>query len=244
MFTKILHRSPAGIRHENKYMLNRGAYEILKRRCAAVMKRDENSQSDNGYRVSTLYFEDVYKTAYRDKLGGFLKRKKFRIRAYNLSPERITLECKYKDGEYVRKKSALVTLDEYKAALKGDYSFCPTRGDSQILQDFYVSAKTTGLKPAVITDYFREAFTADTGNVRITFDRELSVGMGSHNIFEASYSPVAGFFDDVVLEIKYDRFLPSHIQELFSGIPLMGEPVSKYVLCFNQILEVNKICLP
>ncbi|MCL2697628.1 MAG: polyphosphate polymerase domain-containing protein [Oscillospiraceae bacterium] len=241
MLSKFLHKSPGGFRHENKYLLNRGVYEILKRRCTAVMKRDENSQGDGGYRVTTLYFDDVYRTAYKDKLGGFLKRKKFRIRVYNLSPGRISLEGKYKEDEYIRKKSALLTLDEYKAVLRGDYAFCLEK-QSELLRHFYAEARITGLKPAVITDYFRDAFTAEAGNVRITFDRELSTGFGSHDVFEASYSPVCDFPDNVVLEIKYDRFIPAYIQEIFSGVPLMGEPVSKYVLCADKILEVNKIC--
>jgi hypothetical protein len=242
MFTKFLHRSPDGIRHENKYTLPLGVCEILKNRCAAVMKRDENSQEDGGYRVTSLYFDDVYKTAYKDKLGGFLQRKKFRIRAYNLSPGRISLEGKYKEGEFIKKKSALLTLDEYKAVLKGDYAFCSEKPDSEILRHFYSEARTMGLKPAVITDYFRDAFTAESGNVRVTFDRGLSTSLGSLDMFEASYSPVCAFSENVVLEIKYDRFIPLHIQEIFSGIPLMSKPVSKYVLCYDRILEVNKIC--
>jgi hypothetical protein len=225
-------------------MLNPGTYEILRRRCSALMKPDKHNGADGGYRVTSLYFEDIYKTAYRDKLGGFSKRRKFRVRVYDLSPDRISLECKYKEDAFIKKKSALLTLDEYKAMLKGDYSFCLQRQDSEFLRNFYGYARSAGLKPAVITDYFREAFTAETGNVRITFDSRLSAGLGSHDMFEARYKPVCDYHDNVVLEIKFDRFLPSHIQELFSGIPLMGEPVSKYVLCYNQILEVNKICLP
>jgi hypothetical protein len=241
MFTKFLHKSSGGIRHENKYLLTRGTYEILRRRCASVMKRDENSQGDGGYRVTTLYFDDVYRSAYKDKLGGYLKRKKFRIRAYNLSPERISLEGKFKEDEFIKKKSALLTLDEYKAALAGDYSFCEGRQED-IMRHFCAEAKTAGLKPAVITDYFRDAFTADAGNVRVTFDRELSTSLGTADIFAASYSPVLCGSDNVVLEIKYDRFIPLYIQELFSGIPLMSKPVSKYVLCYDKYLEVNKRC--
>jgi SPX domain protein involved in polyphosphate accumulation len=240
MFTKFLPQSPAGVRHENKYLLTRGVYEILKSRCAAVMKADENSREDGGYRVTSLYFDDVYRTAYRDKLGGFLKRKKFRIRVYNLSPERITLEGKFKEAEYIKKKSALLTPREYKAILNGEFSVLEQNTD--FLRHFLAEAKTAGLKPAVITDYYRDAFTAEAGNVRVTFDRELSTSLGSHDMFEASYSPVFSSPDDVVLEIKYDRFIPLYIQELFSGIPIMSKPVSKYVLCYNRFLEVNKLC--
>ncbi|MCL2638589.1 MAG: polyphosphate polymerase domain-containing protein [Oscillospiraceae bacterium] len=240
MFTKLLHKSPDGVRHETKYELNRGVYEILRGRCAALMRRDKYTVDEDGYRISSLYFEDIYGSAYSDKTGGFLKRKKFRIRAYNLSPDRITLEGKYKDGEYIKKKSAVLTFDEYKAILKGDYSFCLERQNSEAVKDFCREALTNGLKPAVITDYVRDAYTADAGNVRITFDKKLQAGVNSFDIFEAAYLPINDYYDKVVLEIKYDRFIPSYIQELFSGIPLMAKPVSKYVLCADKLLEGNK----
>jgi hypothetical protein len=246
MFTNFLHKSPVGIRHEIKYTLNSGVCEVLRRRVAAVMKTDKHADDGGGYRVTSLYFDDIYGTAYNDKLTGILSRKKFRIRAYNLSPGRINLECKLKEGDYIKKKSALLTPDEYKKLIKfPSLEGCREAAgwSSEVLQDFYSNIAMHGLKPAVITDYYREAYIADAGNVRITFDKNLQTGYGSCDMFEASYSPVKDYYNSAVLEIKYDRFLPSYIQELFSGFPLMSKPVSKYILCANQILEVNKTCL-
>ena len=199
------------------------------------MREDENAE-DGGYRVTSLYFEDVYRSSYNDKLNGLMKRSKYRIRAYNLSPERITLEGKFKDGEYVYKKKAALSRDEYNMILAGDYSFCP---ENKSLRDFYARAVTQRLRPSVITDYYREAFTSEAGNVRITFDKNISAGFGL-DMFKAQYSPV---FGGVVLEIKYDGFIPSYIQELFSGFPLLPVPFSKFALCTDKILEVSKKCI-
>jgi SPX domain protein involved in polyphosphate accumulation len=197
------------------------------------MQSDKNADGDGEYRVTSLYFDDMFRSAYKDKLHGVLKRKKHRIRAYNLSPDRITLEVKYKDGNFVRKSNAALSLDEYHALLRGDYAFCLGREE---MKDFYAYAKMSNLKPAAITDYVREAYIADAGNVRITFDKNISAGMGNADMFKASYTPVS---DDVVLEIKYDDFLPTYIQELFTGFPMMAEPVSKFLLCANKFSEVN-----
>ncbi|MCL2108123.1 MAG: polyphosphate polymerase domain-containing protein [Oscillospiraceae bacterium] len=241
MFTKNLHKTPAGWRHEKKYILSAGIYEVLKRRCAAVMPLDMHMR-EGGYRVTSLYFDDIYRTAYNDKLGGFLKRCKYRVRAYNLSAQRISLEAKLKEGEHVRKKSALLNLDEYHAIIKADFSFCAKRNSEQFLQNFHAAAVTTGLKPAYITDYFREAFVAEAGNVRITFDRELSAGLcydGSFDMFKASFTPVLDG-GEVVLEVKYDRFIPSYIEELITGYPLMSEPVSKFILSADKNMQVYK----
>lgn len=211
-------------------------YEIFRQRCAALMRRDINTGDDGEYRVTSLYFDDMHRSSYNEKLLGVMKRRKYRIRVYNLSPDRITLEAKYKDGSLVRKSSTALSMDEYRAILQGDFTFCLSRPE---LTDFYTYARTANVKPSAITDYYREAFVADAGNVRITFDKRLSAGLGTADIFKAEYTRLT---DNVVLEIKYDDFLPSYIQELFSGFPLMAEPVSKYVLCANKFSEVNKRC--
>ncbi|MCL2019974.1 MAG: polyphosphate polymerase domain-containing protein [Oscillospiraceae bacterium] len=244
MFTKFLHAAPPKLRHEQKFTITCGVYEVLRRRVGAVMKCDEYATESGDYRVTSLYFDDLYGSAYKDKVRGYSKRKKFRIRVYNLSPDRITLEGKYKEGAYINKKSAFLSMDEYLMLLKGDYSFCLNRAE-ELFHDFYLSAKTYGLRPTAITDYYREAFTADAGNVRITFDKAISAGLGSYDMFKARYTSVHERRtdpDNVVLEIKYDRFLPSYIQMLFTSFPLMEGTVSKYVLCANKTLEVNKIC--
>ena len=60
-------------RHEFKYMLNKGWYEILRQRVKAVMKPD--SHGNNGiYRITSLYLDDVFDSAYNDKLMGLEKK--------------------------------------------------------------------------------------------------------------------------------------------------------------------------
>ncbi len=64
-------------RHEFKYMLNKGWYEILRQRVKPVMKPD--SHGNNGiYRITSLYLDDVFDSAYNDKLMGLDVRKKYR----------------------------------------------------------------------------------------------------------------------------------------------------------------------
>ena len=60
---------PKKYRHEYKYILNSGRYEILRSRVRAVMKAD--SHGKNGvYRITSLYLDDVFDSAYNDKLLG------------------------------------------------------------------------------------------------------------------------------------------------------------------------------
>lgn len=225
-------------RHELKYSINSGIYAILKGRFDAVMEKDINT-ADGKYRVTSLYFDNIYGTAYRDKLSGALNRKKFRIRTYNLDPRYIRLEEKVKDDNVGYKKSAVLTLEQYRKILSGnpsfmaDDAFCDTAGE-----DFFTSYCSSGLKPAVIVDYMREPYVCQAGNVRITLDSRLSVCYNTFDIFDskAVYVPVFKG-NEAVLEVKYDNFLPLYIQELLSGLPIMQESVSKFVLCTDKAMQ-------
>ena len=62
-------------RHEVKYRVNIGTYHILRQRFKAVMKPDEYAKNGS-YRITSLYFDDIYGTAFFDKENGILNRKK------------------------------------------------------------------------------------------------------------------------------------------------------------------------
>ena len=109
-------------RREIKYRINGGTYHLLRQRFAAVMSRDDHARNGT-YRVTSLYFDDVYGTAYRDKVNGVLKRKKYRIRAYDLGKDVIHLEEKIKHDNVGYKKSIPLTFEEYNSLLAGDYGF-------------------------------------------------------------------------------------------------------------------------
>ena len=72
-------------------------------RFSAVMAPD--AHGENGcYRITSVYLDDVYRTAYNDKLIGADTRKKYRIRTYDLSDKLLHFECKYKDRDMTSKR--------------------------------------------------------------------------------------------------------------------------------------------
>ena len=225
-------------RHEIKYRINGGTYHILRQRFAAVMQPDAHTR--NGmYRVTSLYFDDIYRTAYNDKVNGALKRKKYRIRAYDLSPGLIHLEEKVKHGSVGYKKSTQITADEYRSILSGNYGFladdkyADTSGG-----DMFASNSAVKLSPAVIVDYIREPFICAAGNVRVTFDMKISACINGYDMFDSSniYDNVMPD-NDIVLEVKYDNFIPAHILQMLTGINSMQESVSKYILCSDRLYQ-------
>ncbi len=225
-------------RHELKYKINSGIYEILKGRLDAVLPKDKHA-TEGIYRVTSLYFDNIYNTAYRDKLGGAMNRKKFRIRAYNLNKDYIRLEEKIKDNNVGYKKKAIITYDEFLSVLDGECGFMTEERFSETAaEDFFTSVCSTGLKPSVIVDYMRIPYICQAGNVRITLDSRLSVCYNDFNMFsdKCIYYPVFKK-GEAVLEVKYDGFLPLYIQELLSGLPIMQESVSKFVLCTDKVQQ-------
>ncbi len=223
----------SGMRHELKYIIDKGTYFVLKGRLARIMREDPHGgKNGEGYRVTSLYFDNIYGEGYFDKLNGVKTRRKFRIRSYNLSPERITLEVKHKEGSYVWKNSSPLTKEQYYSMLGRDYSFMKNMdGEKNAFGEFYRSDLLTRLSPKVIVDYFRYALIFPFGNVRITFDKTVSMCYNSVDMFggEAMFSPVMP--EEIILEIKYDNYLPTVILDAVRDINSPRCSVSKYVIC-------------
>ena len=115
------------LRHELKYYINASVYHTLRNRLRAVLKPDPNMKREDGYLISSLYFDDLHHSALNEKQSGIRFRKKYRMRCYDRSDALIKLECKYKYDEYISKTSATLSRAEYDAILRNDYGFLASR---------------------------------------------------------------------------------------------------------------------
>lgn len=227
------------LRHELKYIINEGTYRVLMGRLAPLMQTDPHAP-DGGYRVTSVYFDDIYCSAYQQKLNGIETRRKFRIRAYDLDPSLITLESKHKDDSYVSKLSKRLTEEQYRSLLNGDSSFMDgSDSEEDAFGEYYRSDLIARLRPTVIVDYRREALVYPFGNVRITFDRELSACFNTVDMFspQAQYTRI--FDKEIILEVKFDKYIPESIQTALHGLKAPQEAVSKFILCTDRMLEVK-----
>jgi len=229
-------------RHELKYRINGGTYHILRQRFKAVMIPDTHT-AGGLYRVTSLYMDDIYRSAYNDKVNGAMHRKKYRIRIYDLGQDVIRLEEKVKDDEVGYKKSTPLTLEQYRCLLAGNCEFlADERYADSAGGDYFASDSAVKLSPAVIVDYIREPYVCYAGNVRITFDMKIAACTNSIDLFspENVYETVMPE-NDIVLEVKYDSFLPSHIQQLLTGISTSEEAVSKFVMCCDKVGDHRRL---
>lgn len=226
------------LRHELKFIINEGTYLMLRARLAPLMTVDPHGVNGE-YRVTSLYFDDVYNSAYWQKVNGIETRRKFRIRAYDLDPSLITLESKHKDASYVSKLSRRLTDEQYRALLSCDCGFmADSDSDEDSFGEFYRADLLTKLRPRVIVDYRRQALISRFGNVRITFDKHLSACFNTMDMFapEAQYTQVLG--GNIILEVKFDSYIPESIQAALQGLNAPQQSVSKYMICTDRMLEV------
>jgi len=219
------------LRHELKYYINDGVYHTLRSRLLAAAAPDPHMTGPEGYLVTSLYFDDVYHSAVEEKNAGYRFRKKFRIRCYNRSDRRISLECKRKYAEYISKDSALLSRREYDGILAGDYDFLPARSPP-LCVELYARHHAQLLKPTVSVEYLREAYVMEEGNVRITFDKDVSASVGDFDVF-SEYYEVRKVLDPgvLILEVKYDACLPDTIFQILKTAMTEKCAISKYVMC-------------
>lgn len=219
------------LRHELKYFINTHEYMYLKKRLIVSLKKDKHGTISDGYHIRSLYFDDMYNSAFKEKEIGIFKRKKYRIRIYNIDDRTIKLEKKSKYGQYINKETEIITTEQFYKILEGNYEFL-LNSNSSLFKEIYVEIKNKLLKPVVIVDYEREAYTCEAGNVRITFDKNLRAGINSFDIFDDKIATKMVFEKPImILEVKYDSFLPNHVRNLIQICNHENSAASKYVMC-------------
>ena len=222
-------------RHELKYLVNQAEYRQLQTVLRSLLGHDAHAGPDGGYHIRSLYMDDFYHTAYRQKMAGVEVRKKYRVRIYNCKGTHIALECKHKNGAYVYKESVPLTPGEYTALCRGDCGFLLRKPQPMAMQ-FFLEARANLIRPCVIVAYDREAFVNDVGTVRITFDKALTAMEPRQDLFDPQ---APGYHvlppGQMILEVKFTGILPEYIQSIFRAYSFVRTSASKFCLCADQV---------
>lgn len=209
------------------------------------MRLDQNIKETNSYNIRSIYFDDYYDSYFFQNDAGVDDRFKIRIRIYDKSSELIKLEIKYKKNGYTKKESCRINEDLCKKVMNGEFISIDDC-KSKVLYRLYIEQHMYLLKPKIIVEYDRTAYTSKTGNVRITFDRNIRYSKEINKFFENNLfsQPIMSTGQDV-LEIKYDEFLPDYIASVLELNTLERTSFSKYylsrLLC-KENLYGNKRC--
>ena len=202
-------------RHEWKHELSFQDSLILRQRLRAVMEPDVHAVNDK---------------ALREKLDGVNRREKFRLRYYNGDPSLIHLEKKSKLDGLGTKFSANVTAEEAQKLIDGDLDWM-LDSDRPLVRELYVKMRSQGLRPKTIVDYTREPFIYRPGNVRVTLDYDIRSGLGCTDFLNPRAVTVPAGDAPILLEVKWDAYLPDLIRDI---VQLPGRHVSafsKYAQC-------------
>lgn len=217
-------------RVEDKFSCSVAELYHLQKRLEYVLDSDFNENNMEGYKVSSLYFDDLGDSCLLDTVEGFRSRRKYRIRIYNDSLDTIKLEVKEKQNNRIYKISRNITKAEMDKLIRGECIDC-TYTEDDPATFFNLSIQTKGLRPKVIVTYERKAFIYESGNIRITLDRNVR---GSNDVLHFGDKEMAYDFvkeSDAVLEVKYDEFMPHFILQLLELGNMKQTAYSKYQLC-------------
>ena len=223
---------PANYRHELKFEIPYAEYIAMRWRLKLIMKSDPHTGEDGRYRIRSIYFDNSDDKALREKVDGIAKREKFRIRYYNDDFSFITLEKKMKINNLCLKFDTRITEDECRKILDGDTGWMRTSEDD-LIKEFYAKMRYQRLKPRVLVSYVREPFIYQAGNVRITFDSQIRTSLFNQKFLTEKVQDISATDtpQTMLLEVKFDRYLPGIIQDIVQMNGARQQAFSKYGAC-------------
>ncbi len=219
-------------RSEWKHLITMSDMIAIRQRLRAIAKPDPHAV-DGKYRIRSLYFDTPSDRALREKTDGVNIRDKFRLRYYNGDTGFIQLEKKSKRDGGGRKVQTTLTAEKAQSIVDGEIEWMKESGDS-LLVELYSRMRGENLRPKTIVDYTREPFVYGPGNVRVTLDYNIRTGLFCTDFLNPRCVMIpagdAGA-PNIVLEVKWDSFLPSIIRSAVQVDGCRTTSFSKYEVC-------------
>lgn len=244
-------------RHEYKYYCTAREAAELQARARGLMRPDPHAGADGSYRVRSLYFDTLEDACYFETEDGVDVRDKYRIRIYNGNAERISLERKSKKSGMTLKSACRIDEALCRRMMAGQGLFAadvqveraraegiPTEGlllgkasgravtEAGRRQELIRSMRERCMRPAVIVEYLRYPFVEPNGNVRITFDMQITSSCDFNAFLDRRIGgrpilPNGGG----ILEVKWDSLVPEYLKQGLQMNSLQRISFSKYCLC-------------
>lgn len=216
-------------RVENKYIVTDQELLLLRKGLSSIMRQDSHQNGDC-YMIRSLYFDDQHDSYMNENDAGIDLRKKYRVRIYEPSQDKMRLELKEKIHGYTRKSSCTVTKQECLSLINKSASLL--FDDRKLFNSLKLETRMAGLQPKIIIEYDRTAFVSSLGNIRITFDRNIRASTCCQDFFSADPH---GFMPLLprglhVLEVKYDEVIPDYVLQIIQCINPQRTAFSKYYL--------------
>ncbi len=218
-------------RHEFKYQIGLSQYYSLRQKLKVLMHPDSHANARGEYLITSLYFDNCYDKALQKKMHGNSQREKFRIRYYEKDLSLMHLEKKQKNDGLCLKSSAPISADQCRRILDGDWQWL-LDSDQSLLQELGFKMSTQLLRPRTVVSYTREPYVYGPGNVRVTFDKNITSSLAPIYFLDPTALALsAGTPGTMILEVKYDEFLPEMIRNAIEYDCTRLQSFSKYAEC-------------
>lgn len=217
------------LRNEWKHEIAYADLLALRTRLSAVMQTDVHA-IDGKYRVRSLYFDNLYDKALLEKINGVNRREKFRLRYYNDNTDYIVLEKKSKINGLCAKEQAMITKETARDLLEQNTEKMINHRET-LVRELAYKMKTEGLQPKTLVDYTREPFVFPAGNVRVTLDYNIRTGLRGIDFLNPDCMMIPAGDMPVILEVKWDTFLPAVIRDAVQTAGTHTTAFSKYKAC-------------
>jgi hypothetical protein len=228
-------------RREFKYLVPRQLVPQLRRALAGVCVPDRHAGPDGTYKVRSLYLDtpryDLFYANAREAPVRF----KARVRCYPSRSSTVFLEIKKRVLDTIVKTRAPVPDESWKGVVEGmilSSDESAESRDSRARAQFLTLVHTYHLRPVLLVEYLREAYTSTidpyaratfdtrvTCQARYAFDLEAdprrwrSVSHPGRTITEPAY---------VVLELKFGKTAPAWMVAMVQRFDLLRHSFSKY----------------
>ncbi len=214
------------LRHEYKFIITEFDALELFNRLSLIMKIDEHA-TEGFYKIRSLYFDDIFDTALKENLSGVKLREKFRLRIYNEDNTLILLEKKSKINGLCKKEQIKISKSEALNLIFGNTEKIEVK-NRKLLEEIILKIKCKCLKPKTIIDYKREPFILNEGNVRVTIDYDIKSSRQVTEFFNFDLPTIPIKNSPVILEVKWDEFLPSIVTDIIQLNGINRTAFSKY----------------
>lgn len=216
-------------RHEWKHEISYVDMLSLRSRLSVFMQQDGHAVNGR-YKIRSLYFDNFQDKALLEKINGVNMREKFRVRYYNDDLSFILLEKKSKVNGLCSKEKAVITLEEARLIADRDIESI-SKSEKPLVKELCYKMQTEGLEPKTIVDYIREPFVYAPGNVRVTLDYDIRTGLMGTDFLSSDCVMVPAGNAPVILEVKWDEFLPAVIRDAVQVWGTHTSAFSKYAAC-------------
>ena len=223
-------------RIEYKYQLPIVFHSSFVNDLTAACDSDPHSQENqDGYLISSIYYDSPTLKCYHDKLEGLADRFKLRVRFYGTDrADRGKVEFKYKAGEQIRKTTLSVAHAQIISLTAGHPPAIGSTTDPHLL-NVYRQITLNRFRPVLRLEYRRSAWYVRTDpHVRITIDSDVRAGRVSPTLDDHALVPV---FDPTmrILEIKTPGYFPFWLARLITKYDLQRQAISKYASGLNRL---------